>query len=97
LALNISSNYLNEYILPPVQSFLTSALKVLPRSSKIIAKPNICKDSVTIPASASETGYDSDLVIFLKVTKKEADLDDVVRGAACGLDQTTKRFLRIPC
>jgi hypothetical protein len=83
--------YLNETVLAPVQSFLASALKVLPRGSNIIAKPNICNNAVKIPAYASETGYDSDLVIFLELTESASDYDDFVRGAACGLDETTGR------
>jgi len=91
------AQYLNESILLPVQNFFEAALKVLPRTSKIIAKPDVCKDVVKIPDHASESGYDSDLVIFVKILDENAYGDDYVfaEGAACGLDEATNRFENI--
>ncbi len=87
------SQYLNETILPPVLNLLTSALKVLPRNSKIIAKPEVCEDKVKIPAYASETGYDSDLVLFVKIIDQTWGWStDFVQVETCAHDETTHRF-----
>ncbi len=88
------SKYLNESILPPVQYLLRSALKVLPRSSKIIAQPEVCRKEAQIPAYASETGFDSDLVLFVTILDNTSYGFDFpfVEGYTCDNDDTTHRF-----
>lgn len=77
---------------PAVKKYFEAALKVLPRRSKILVKPKDCGDVAKIPQYASKTGFDSDLVIFVKFAGPGSFIAESV---SCLLDGTTGRFLNI--
>ena len=84
-----TARYLNETVFPAVQTFFRSAVQVLPRKSRILVKPEFCGDSVKVPKYASKTGYDTDLVIFVKFVFSAPYL---ASSSSCTLDGTTSRF-----
>lgn len=82
--------YIVEALLPPVKNLLQSALKVIPRTSKIYAPARICMDYVKIPENASTIGYEGDMVVFVHVVR-EPSVAWIARALPCGLDQRTNR------
>jgi len=82
--------YISEILMPPVKTFFEAALKVIPRTGRIIVPSAMCEGLVTIPLMAQVFGYEGDIVIFVAV-KNEPSASYLAKAIACGVDTQTKR------
>jgi len=76
--------------MPPVKSFFEAALKVIPRTGRLVVPASMCEGLVTIPLMAQVFGYEGDIVIFVAI-KNEPSASYLAKAIACGVDTHTKR------
>jgi len=82
--------YIKEILMPPVQTYFEAALKVIPRSAKLIVEQGFCGSWANIPYSATNYGYEGDIVIFVSAVH-EPSASYLARSIPCGIDPRTSR------
>jgi len=82
--------YISERLIPPVQSYFESALKIIRLTSWIDVPKSWKCSSVTIPLIHAKDGFEADLAIFVS-TFDDSSSSSLADARPCTIDKVTKR------